>query len=293
MMHPDGTSIAPLPNLRFTEVAGRRMSWMEAGAGAPVLLLHGIGANSMGWRFVMPALYARVIAWNAPGYLLSDPLADEAPSAETYADAAIGLLDALGISAPAHVVGSSFGSMLGAAIAARHPARVASLTLLGTSRGQRWKEAEARANMLAMRAASIADGGVALARRRWQALVAPDTGEVVGDLVRTMVAATDARGLMPAARCTDAVDVIADFAPAIRAPTLVVTGTEDRVNPPEVGAAIAAAIAGARFVAPAGIGHLPELEAPALTIGLLRGHLGYAGSGPSASLPPASRSARS
>ncbi|WP_431283537.1 alpha/beta fold hydrolase [Humitalea sp. 24SJ18S-53] len=273
MTHPDGTPIPTLPDLRFTEVAGRRMSWMEAGSGAPVLLMHGIGANSTGWRFVLPALDARVIAWNAPGYMLSDPFADEAPSAEDYADAAIWLLDALGVSAPTHIVGSSFGSMLGAALAARHPHRVATLTLLGTSRGQRWKGAEGRAQMLAMRTASIAKGGVALARTRWQALVAPGTGEVVGDLVRTMVSATDVRGLMPAARCTDAVDVIADFAPAIHAPTLVVTGTEDRVNPPDVGASIAAAIAGAAFVSPEGVGHLPELEAPALTIGLLRGHL--------------------
>ncbi len=273
MTHPDGTPIARLPDLRFVQFAGRRMSFMEAGQGAPVLLLHGIGANSMGWRFVLDALPGRVIAWNAPGYLMSDPFREDAPTAEAYADAAIGLLDALGIAAPAHVVGSSFGSMLGQAIAAWHPGRVASLSLFGTSRGQRWKDAAAREKMLAMRAASIAEGGVALAQRRWQALVAPQTGEVVGGLVRGMVAATDVRGLMPAARCTDAVDVIADFAPAIRAPTLVVTGTEDRVNPPEVGAAVAAAIAGARFVSPAGVGHLPELEAPAQSLALLRGHL--------------------
>jgi pimeloyl-ACP methyl ester carboxylesterase len=42
---------------------------MEAGAGpATILCLHGIGANSTGWRFSLAALsaHARVIAWNAP-----------------------------------------------------------------------------------------------------------------------------------------------------------------------------------------------------------------------------------
>jgi two-component system chemotaxis response regulator CheB len=41
------------------------------------------GANSMGWRFVLAGLApgARVIAWNAPGYLMSDPFAAEAPRA--------------------------------------------------------------------------------------------------------------------------------------------------------------------------------------------------------------------
>ncbi len=281
--HPDGTPMPPLPDLRFVAVdapacglAGPRLSYMEAGQGPVVLCLHGIGANSMGWRYVLAGLApgARVIAWNAPGYLMSDPFAAEAPRAEDYAAAAVALLDALGAGAPVHVVGSSFGSLVGTALASCHPARVARLALLGTSRGQRWKGEAERARMLAMREASIREGGVALARGRWQALVAPSTGALVAGLVQGMVAATDARGLLPAARATDVADVVADFAPRIHGPTLVVTGTEDRVNPPEVGAAVAAAIRGARLEHPPGIGHLPELEAPAMTLALLRDFLG-------------------
>jgi pimeloyl-ACP methyl ester carboxylesterase len=74
--HPDGTPIPPLPDLRFVELSaaalgleGPRMSCMEAGAGpATILCLHGIGANSTGWRFSLAALsaHARGIAWNAP-----------------------------------------------------------------------------------------------------------------------------------------------------------------------------------------------------------------------------------
>jgi pimeloyl-ACP methyl ester carboxylesterase len=172
--HPDGTPIPPLPDLRFVALdaaalglEGPRMSYMEAGVGtgATVLCLHGIGANSMGWRFSLAALsrHARVIAWNAPGYMLSDNLAAEAPGPERYADVAVALLDALGLTGPVFVAGSSFGSMLGACLAARHPGRVAKLALIGTSRGQRWKGPEGRAQMLAMRAASVAEGGVALA----------------------------------------------------------------------------------------------------------------------------------
>jgi pimeloyl-ACP methyl ester carboxylesterase len=149
---------------------------------------------------------------------------------------------------------------------------VAKLALLGTSRGQRWKGPEGRAQMLAMRAASVAEGGVALARTRSHKLVAPAAPAEVLALVQGVVAATHPRGLMQAARCTDMVDVIADFAPRIACPTLAVTGAEDQVNPPDVGQAIAAAIPGARFLSPPGIGHLPELEAPAKTLELLRTH---------------------
>ncbi|WP_237215417.1 alpha/beta fold hydrolase [Falsiroseomonas oryziterrae] len=272
-------SIPPLPDLRFVELdaaalglQGRRMSYMEAGEGPILFGLHGIGANSIGWRFVLDGLaqQARIIAWNAPGYLLSDGFVAEAPTPEMYADAAVALLDALGIQGAVDVAGSSFGSMLAACLAARHPGRVRSLTLFGASRGQRWKGAAGRAEMMAMREASIADGPVALARTRSARLVAPGTDSAVLELVRGMVAATEPRGYMQAARCTDAVDVVEDYAPRIACPTLCVTGTADAVNPPEVGRAIAEAIPGARFLAPDGVGHLPELEAPRLTLDLLR-----------------------
>jgi pimeloyl-ACP methyl ester carboxylesterase len=49
---------------------------MEAGPPGrrPVLLLHGIGANSLHWRYQLAgrADRSRLIAWNAPGYLLSE-----------------------------------------------------------------------------------------------------------------------------------------------------------------------------------------------------------------------------
>ncbi|MGG5809236.1 alpha/beta fold hydrolase [Falsiroseomonas sp. CW058] len=282
MNHPDGTPVPPLPDLRFAEVdAGRlglegpRLSYMEAGGGPRTLLcLHGIGANSTGWRFTLAALSqgCRVIAWNAPGYFLSDGFVAEAPRAEDYADAAVALLDALGVAGPVFLAGSSFGSMLGACLAARHPGRVARMALMGTSRGQRWKGPEGRAQMLAMRAASVAEGGVALARTRSARLVSPAAPAEVLAMVQAVVAATNPRGLMQAARCTDQVDVIEDFAPRIACPVLAVTGADDAVNPPEVGRAIAAVIPGARFVSPPGIGHLPELEAPAQTLALLRRH---------------------
>ena len=74
---------------------------MEAGPPElrPVLLLHGIGANSLHWRFQLAALADRyrLIAWNAPGYLLSDNLRAETPSGRDYADALANFLTALGM----------------------------------------------------------------------------------------------------------------------------------------------------------------------------------------------------
>jgi pimeloyl-ACP methyl ester carboxylesterase len=280
-LHPDGTPIPPLPDLRFVALdaaalglEGPRLSYMEAGESTQrtILCLHGIGTNSMAWRFSLAGLsgQARVIAWNAPGYLLSDHFKAAAPTPGQYAEVAVALLDTLGIRGPVFVIGSSFGSMLAACLAARHPQRVARLALLGTSRGQRWKGKEGRAQMLAMREASMAAGPMDFASTRTDTLVAAGTPEDVRALVRGVVAATNPRGYLQAARCTDAVDVVEDFGPRIACPTLCITGDADTVNPMVVGRAVAASIPKARFVAPEKVGHLAEIEAPIRTLGLLR-----------------------
>jgi pimeloyl-ACP methyl ester carboxylesterase len=279
--HPDGSEAPPLPETRFVELDAvalglehGRLSYMEAGEGPEtVLLMHGIGSNSTGWRFVLPRLTrrARVIAWNAPGYWLSADFAAEAPQATDYARAAVALLDALGVGR-AHLVGSSFGSMIAAVIAAEYPDRVGKLALLGSSRGQRWKPQAERDRMLAMRRDTIAGGGMALARERWRNLVAPDTPESVGEWVRHSLSATHAKGLLRSARASDGTDTL-DFAPRIAAPTLILVGSEDRVNPPDVSRALAGAIPGAVMEVQDGIGHLAKLEAPAATTARLERHL--------------------
>lgn len=269
-----------LPELRLVAVEpqpagleGARMSYMEAGTGPEtVLLLHGIGSNCTGWRYLFAALGTdyRVVAWNAPGYYLSDNFAAAAPTNWQYADALVALMDALGVEA-AHVAGSSFGSMVGASFAARHPRRVRRLALLGASRGQKWLPAEERARRLAMRDAGAREGAVAMSEKRWRVLLGPDADETAIRLTREVLMATHPRGLMQSARASDSTDVC-EFAGRIRAPTLVVTGACDQVNPPAVGQAIAAAIPGGRIEIPARIGHLPKLEAPGLTARLLREH---------------------
>jgi len=258
------------PRASYCEVSPRAQS-----GEIPVLLLHGIGSNATGWRYLLDDLGAtrRVIAWNAPGYWLSDDFTAEAPRIEDFADAAAALLAALGV-ARADVVGSSFGGLVAAGLAARHPGHVASLALLGASAGFRAKPPEERAHILAMRAESIRDGGLALAAGRWQRLVAPDSPPEIVTLLQRTLAATHQRGMMQAARAIDAADFIADFAPRIAAPTLIVCGTEDLINPVPVSEAIAAAIPGARLALLPGVGHISKLEAPRALAALLRGAIG-------------------
>ena len=274
-------SIPALPEIRLIGVRaeacaleGRRMSYIEAGAGngQAVFLLHGIGSNATGWRYVIDGLKDRyrVIAWNAPGYYLSDNLREEAPTNVHYADAVAALLDALGIES-AHFAGSSFGSLIAASFAARHPARVRRLALFGASRGQKSLPQEERAQRLRMREESVRDGGIGLAESRWKNLVSDMASPTAIRLTQEVLKATHRRGLMQAARASDTTDVL-EFAGAIAAPTLLVVGTEDRVNPPEISRAIHAAISGSRLVELERVGHMPKLEAPDRVVALLGEH---------------------
>src|SRR3546814_86471 len=65
-----------------------------------------------------------------------------------------------------------------------------------------------------------------------------------------------------------------DLLPGIAVPTLVACGRQDQLTPPALAEEMAAAIPGAELAVIEDCGHLPALEYPELTTGLLRRWLG-------------------
>src|SRR3982075_3452245 len=98
-----------------------------------ILLLHGAGFNHTSW-----ALHSRwfahhgygVLAPDLPGHGRSSGAA--LPSIADMADWTAALLDAAG-AAKARLVGHSMGSLIALETAARHPAKVSALGLIGTA----------------------------------------------------------------------------------------------------------------------------------------------------------------
>ena len=122
--------------LRFSAVqtdAGR-ISTMQAGSGAPVVLLHGLGATKASFLPTVAALAPdhRVIAIDLPGFGDSDKPLRAPYHAPYFAGAVVALLDALGLER-ADVVGNSMGGRVAIELGLRHPDRVRRLALLAPS----------------------------------------------------------------------------------------------------------------------------------------------------------------
>lgn len=111
--------------MKFVEVLGREMAYVEAGDGDPVVFLHGNPTSSYLWRNVIPHLapYGRCLAPDLIGMGESDKLPDSGPDSyrfeehRRYLDV---LLEQLGVTDNVTFVIHDWGSALGFDWANRH-----------------------------------------------------------------------------------------------------------------------------------------------------------------------------
>jgi pimeloyl-ACP methyl ester carboxylesterase len=270
---------------QFIDVpAGPRICFRVDGPsdGEPVLLLAGLGLDLTSWpqqlvdgyvdrgfRVVRPdnrdAGRSDRIAARSPG-LLRQMLARPRPDAYDLTDMAadtIGVLDHLDIERP-HLVGMSMGGMIAQTMAARHPARAASLMSIFSTTGHARVGRPAASTLVRMARGPVATVEESVARHlsMLEHLAGPGFPH---DHVAERAWAT---GLWERAggrtatsgipRQIDAIRASGDRTSALRAitaPTLVVHGDRDRMVHPSGGLATARAVAGARHVVIPGMGH--------------------------------------
>jgi pimeloyl-ACP methyl ester carboxylesterase len=253
----------PIPEASRSRYRGDRFSYMESGSpdAPPLLLLHGVGANAMHWRFQFAGLSDRfrVIAWNAPGYMLSDNFMNEAPDGRDYADACVDFMDAAGV-ARCNVLANSFGSRIAQCVAWFHTDRIAGMVLTGTAIGQRDMTEPMREKLMAARRAQMAEGGYGFGARA-QALVGPDASEQTIALIQHVLRATNPEGFLRAVWFLASNTYTPDFAARLTMPMLLIQGESDVVTPLQSNAAVLARVLPhARMKVLSRTGHLPEVE---------------------------------
>ncbi len=237
-----------------------------------VALLHGAGMNHAAW-----ALQSRWLAfhgWNVlavdlPGHGRSAgaPL----PSIGALADWVAALLGAAGATTAA-LVGHSMGSLVALEAAARHPAVVDRLVLIGTAAGM-----PVHADLLAAAARNdhVAIDMVNLWGHGFDAGLGGSRAPGVwmaGAAERLLEQAAPDVLYADLAACSAYRDGLASAA-AVRAPTLLICGEKDQMTPLKGGRALAAALPGAELVTLIGAGHMLLAERPREVLAALARHL--------------------
>ena len=238
---------------RTVQVGNRQIHLAELGAGPAVLMLHGGGPGASGLsnyarNIEALARHFRVLVPDLPGYGRSskgvnadDPFADQATTM-------LGLLDALDIPR-AHVVGNSLGGACALRMALQQPSRVGRLVLMGPGGvgisqnaptaglkrllGYYAGEGPTLDKLRAFICEDLVYDGSAITeavlRERFESSIDP---EVVAN--PPLRAPKDLEAFKR-------LDFLLDpRLPQLANPTLVLWGTEDRVNPPAGGPALQA-----------------------------------------------------
>jgi pimeloyl-ACP methyl ester carboxylesterase len=201
---------------RIVRAGDAAFSYLEAGGGPSLVLLHGIGSAAASFRYQLETLSARfqVLAWDAPGYGASTPLATEHPGSSHYAAALDAWLAVLGVDR-CHVLGHSLGTLIAARFVAERPRRVISLTLASIAKGHGPLPPAERQRLLAQRLDDLAElGPHGMAAKRGPRLLGPAATEEMQRMVVATMARIHPDGYAQAARLLSTGDIAADIARA-------------------------------------------------------------------------------
>jgi pimeloyl-ACP methyl ester carboxylesterase len=118
--------------MRTCEIEGRRIRYVDAGAGETVLLMHGYPQSASCWRHQIPALAAshRVVAPDWPGFGRSEPPAT-APTYDAEVERIGQFVERLGLDR-FNLIAHDYGGFVGLGYVLRHPERVLRLAVLNS-----------------------------------------------------------------------------------------------------------------------------------------------------------------
>ena len=231
--------------------------WLQGGEGAPIVFLHGFGADLNGWRPVHRLLPETrpALAIDLPGHGLSS-LGEDA-SFEALVEAARAALAEEGVSA-AHLVGHSLGGAVAAALSHERGVKALSLMLIAPAGlGPETNAAFFDGFLQADTEAGLAP---------WLHMLVVDRAALGSALARTTLRQRQERPLVAEQRRL-AASILAGgrqafdvrgFLAAPQAPTKIVFGIEDRITPAHHAEGLSGLIALHRFPR---VGHMPHLEA--------------------------------
>ena len=246
--------------MALMQIGNVEINVRQWGQGEPLVLVHGLGANASLWMHQVRPFSERyrVIAVDLRGFgRSSKPLDAEDYSIELMTDDVIGVCRSLDLSS-IHFLGVSMGGYIGQMIALKAPELVQSVMLCHTG-AQRSIPADVLAKrMEALEKMSMDEYAGLVAS---QALAQPPD-PIVEEWLREMIADNERVPYVHVLGGALAAFDLSDQVHEIRCPTIVVSGGDDRVIPPEEGKALSKLIKGSEYHLIDGVGHIGYAEKP-------------------------------
>jgi 3-oxoadipate enol-lactonase len=230
------------------------------GNGEPLLMIMGLGSSSASWSPELIAQLSRrfmTIVYDNRGTGQSDKPAIPY-SLEMFANDAIALLDALKIER-SHVFGVSMGGMIAQELALTHPSRLQTLTLGCTTCGGKHAVPPPPESLKILTAPRDGASDEEIIRRSWplaysKEYIEQHRTELEAGIPRLLAHPTSPSSYKRHLDATYGLKTY-DRLPAIKAPTLVITGEADVLIPARNSEIIAERIPGARYHLVANAGH--------------------------------------
>ena len=233
----------------FIETGGHKARYIDQGTGAPVVVLHGWGGRIESMMPVIACLSGgfRVVSLDLPGFGES-PLPPGVWGTPDYASFVRDALRELGIER-AHFVGHSYGAKTSLYLAATVPSLVDKLVLQGSSGLRTPPSFKARMKR-----------GVSKTARTVGKL--GDPGARVRDAIYRRIQSTDYRDAGPLRPILVKVvnEDLEHMLPRVKAPTLLVWGSEDDAVPLSHAQTMERSIPDAGLVVLEGAGHFAYLD---------------------------------
>lgn len=240
---------------------GRVFSYRENGAGPSMVLLHGIGSGSGSWFHQLHGLAERfrLIAWDAPGYGKTTPLARQTPHASDYAAALHLFLGALDIQ-PEILIGHSLGAMMAGRYVTAYKPSLHALILADPANGYGEADEATRSQKMNARIAMVDElGPEGMAASRSSNLLSAEASEEAMALVRWNMGQIHPEGYRQATRMLAHGHLMGDAA-EYDGRVLVMGGSEDTVTPEAGCREVAAAFRNAEYRTLPGVGHASYVE---------------------------------
>jgi pimeloyl-ACP methyl ester carboxylesterase len=243
--------------------AGLELAYDDAGNGIPLLFIHGWPHNKSLWAAQLSGLptHARCLAPDLRGF--GDSSVEGPYSIDQYADDLAGFLTCVGVER-AVVCGLSMGGYVALSMLRRHRTRIRALIL--TSTRATADSDDGRQKRLRMIEFAESRGIEALAAAQLAAMVGETTFSSRPDIVeslRQLMAGAPAEGVIGGQRAMSERVDNSDILETIDFPTLVISGDQDTITPPEELRALARAIPNSKLQVIPTSGHVCCYEKPA------------------------------